>query len=53
MLVERKSFDLSRESGKDALRKHYAAVIAERHGASKAYSIIMDDFHLTGPLLLI
>ncbi|KAA1122412.1 hypothetical protein PGTUg99_037495 [Puccinia graminis f. sp. tritici] len=31
MLVERKSFDLSRESGKEALRKHYAAVIAERH----------------------
>ncbi|OAV99744.1 hypothetical protein PTTG_00480 [Puccinia triticina 1-1 BBBD Race 1] len=31
MLVDRKSFDMSRESGKEALRQHYARVIAERH----------------------
>jgi len=31
MLVDRKSFDLSHESAKDALRKYYATVIAERH----------------------
>ncbi|PLW58699.1 hypothetical protein PCANC_00264 [Puccinia coronata f. sp. avenae] len=31
MLVERKSFDLSRESAQDELRKYYATVIAQRH----------------------
>ncbi|POW05905.1 hypothetical protein PSHT_10595 [Puccinia striiformis] len=31
MLVERKSFDFSRDSARDALRKHYATVIADRH----------------------
>ncbi|KAH9462629.1 hypothetical protein MJO28_002604 [Puccinia striiformis f. sp. tritici] len=31
MLVERKSFDFSRDSARDALREHYATVIADRH----------------------
>lgn len=48
MLVDGKSFDLSRESAKDALRKHYATVIAERHEGLviKTAESIYNDFRI-------